>query len=677
MRTAVCRELSDQSESESESEDDEVSVAVSEDTNTSVHSAPTLSPPESSIGSDSSESSEDLDSEDSRRVHTIGSSSSSSDSNESLYHYNNVNPNLLRQHTLPASSAIREIDDLLYPPSVDHFDTAVENIEDLGNENETEDNNAEIEDMFGDVIENIEVLDIGFDNADDDRTGNDDEVMSNTNFAGDEDTNLARLKVQPAEVHLLYYMMIYSIPAIGYMPLMNWAYQAQQSRFDFKNASAHKTIMKHIKKNGTGRHARVIETAVTHEGLGTAMVYHFDFLSNLCKLLRDPTLMANALYQYDSVSEYYAEQNTGTWWRKAERFMKRRLKKFKVPQTEWKNHILVPIIFFIDATHCDRNGRLNAEPILMTIGNIPLELRKSASAWCMLGLLPSKIMSPEESKLQKLGTGRRCSELQLYHDCIGTVLKSLFDIQDADRRSGMGYFTDVFGLGEVHVHPEVSIYVGDTAGHDPLLAHYKAYSTPTARPCRSCDVSFQNLDNANHHCTFVESQVIERKIELYMCKVDKRKKVEKYRAKAAALSQHLMSPFIHRLSHGGDKRGAFGATPFEVLHAHLLGLLKRGMSIIFSWRILNSSGTAYRKVFNKSHFEKRVRILSNEYKRKSDRDMPRAVFNTGVTTLAGIQGQEYVGLALFTILAIPGMMHERSIEKKLQFTCGTEFLSMR
>ena len=187
-------------------------------------------------------------------------------------------------------------------------------------------------------------------------------------------------------------------------------------------------------------------------------------------------------------------------------------------------------------------------------------------------------------------------------------------------------------------------------------------------------MTFDDLDNHKNNCTAIEMAYIRDKIELYITKIDKGKKVGKYPAKAALLSQHLISPFVYSLSHGGDRTGVFGATPFEVLHAHLLGLLKRGLGHIYDWKIPNAAGTGYSKTFNKSQFDKRVRILSDQYKRKSDRDMPRAVFNTGVTTLAGIQGQEYVGLALFTILALPGIMHDRSLKKNCRDICGMEFL---
>ena len=50
-------------------------------------------------------------------------------------------------------------------------------------------------------------------------------------------------------------------------------------------------------------------------------------------------------------------------------------------------------------------------------------------------------------------------------------------------------------------------------------------------------------------------------------------------------------------------------------------------------------------------------------KRWSDHSMLRAMFNTGVTTLAGIQGQEQLGLSLLTIVALPGMLGDLTLEK--------------
>ena len=44
--------------------------------------------------------------------------------------------------------------------------------------------------------------------------------------------------------------------------------------------------------------------------------------------------------------------------------------------------------------------------------------------------------------------------------------------------------------------------------------------------------------------------------------------------------------------------------------------------------------------------------------------MPRANFNAGVTSLTGLNGQEYIGLSLLSIIALPGMLGDIKLEKQ-------------
>ena len=56
-------------------------------------------------------------------------------------------------------------------------------------------------------------------------------------------------------------------------------------------------------------------------------------------------------------------------------------------------------------------------------------------------------------------------------------------------------------------------------------------------------------------------------------------------------------------------------------------------------------------------------MLSRLSNHQSDRDMPHAMFNTGVTALSSLTGQEYVGLSLLTIVALPGLLNNVKLEK--------------
>ena len=104
----------------------------------------------------------------------------------------------------------------------------------------------------------------------------------------------------------------------------------------------------------------------------------------------------------------------------------------------------------------------------------------------------------------------------------------------------------------------------------------------------------------------------------------------------------------------------YGATPVETLHAILLGIMKYTLKSLFNYSEISieykkgSKVTTNKKIFNSAEFERRIRTLSAITKRQSDRSLPRSTFSRGVCTLAGLSGQEYIGLSILSIIALPG-----------------------
>jgi Plavaka transposase len=74
-----------------------------------------------------------------------------------------------------------------------------------------------------------------------------------------------------------------------------------------------------------------------------------------------------------------------------------------------------------------------------------------------------------------------------------------------------------------------------------------------------------------------------------------------------------------------------------------------------------------KKLFNKSKFEKRFRVVTNAAHHQSDRQMPRAPFKNGVTDQTRLTGQEYPGLFLITLVAMKGMLHQHSKSLETSF----------
>eukprot|EP00957_Ditylum_brightwellii_P068918 5231335-Ditylum_brightwellii.AAC.1 len=131
---------------------------------------------------------------------------------------------------------------------------------------------------------------------------------------------------------------------------------------------------------------------------------------------------------------HYGKINTGKWWASAEAQMEWQLTYHSVPNKQ--KHFLYPIIFFIDGTHCNHNRRLQAKPVLCSIGNINLKTHKDPLARFFLGLLPMNILSPAKRKVTKKRTGLRSAQQKLYHDCLHIILQEIIDLQSNDKENG-------------------------------------------------------------------------------------------------------------------------------------------------------------------------------------------------------------------------------------------------
>jgi hypothetical protein len=150
------------------------------------------------------------------------------------------------------------------------------------------------------------------------------------------------------------------------------------------------------------------------------------------------------------------------------------------------------------------------------------------------------------------------------------------------------------------------------------------------------------------------------------------------RAKLQEISQvPVMSAFFD-FDYCGDPHGIFGSCPFERLHAWLSGTMKDGMRYLFllcdmpqdfiDW-CDNEDRTDSTKPkpsitdsdyhINKAKFEAIFRFLTMCSRRQSDRSVPRTPFKNGVTDLTRLNGQEYPGLVMLTLVALKGLLHDR------------------
>ena len=231
--------------------------------------------------------------------------------------------------------------------------------------------------------------------------------------------------IHVVEAKLLHLFVKYSIPLYAFRSFMLWSRLSRNTNYHYEdsNTSTFTSTMKRLTSHKSMSHNIPFIVDVQIPSLPPVSVRIFPFLKNVKFLLRDKDMMKDSVWRHDPASLHYTEMNTGSWWGKAERTMHSRLASMGIPNLN--KHFLCPVIFFIDKTHCDRNGRLNAEPVLCSIGNIALRNRKKPSSWFILGLMPMQQHSSAERSRLRRGTGLRSDHLQLYHKCLGEIFSEI------------------------------------------------------------------------------------------------------------------------------------------------------------------------------------------------------------------------------------------------------------
>jgi hypothetical protein len=136
-------------------------------------------------------------------------------------------------------------------------------------------------------------------------------------------------------------------------------------------------------------------------------------------------------------------------------------KAYKIYIKHPMSEMLFPLIFFIDKTYTDVNGRVCLEPIQFTLGIFKRSSRNQARAWRSLGYIYNQ---------NKVTTMLSADKMLDYHVMLGEVLKPL---KEAQQQGSIAWNMELkWKAHEVQLRIPVMFIIGNTDGHDKLVGKH-------------------------------------------------------------------------------------------------------------------------------------------------------------------------------------------------------------
>ena len=303
-----------------------------------------------------------------------------------------------------------------------------------------------------------------------------------------------------------------------------------------------------IKYNFAGLQSKISSYHCVSQHLPINVVWH-DFGQCLYSLLTDSDLMNpdNLLDEINPASNKYDDITSGSV------YINYYKKYIKNPNEEK----LIPIIFFTDKTHTDNHGRLCLEPVQFTLGIFNKKTRDQSRAWRTLGYATESIYKVKITSTEKQ---------QDYHNILKIILNSFIDYQNNHRVWEFKCIDGIFR--EKKMFLPVLFIIGDTEGHDKLCGRYLCRNKIN-RPCRYCNISFENSDKPDTNYIYTRTQTIQKLIE------------NNNETKLNDLSMLNVKNTMHLLEFCDDIRGIHGAVLAEVLHCLQLGIFQYSIEQLF------------------------------------------------------------------------------------------------
>jgi hypothetical protein len=296
------------------------------------------------------------------------------------------------------------------------------------------------------------------------------------------------------------------------------------------------------------------------------------------------------------------------------------------------NHLLCGIICYIDKLATDRHGHLSLEPVYFTLSIFKQKTRNRPDAWRPLGYIPNIGLM---SKAESTHAMKSSSKVQLYHNILTQIFRSLVDLQ---RKGGLPYQFHYQGkVYNVLLFFPLLAVLGDTESHDRLCGRYNSRGAGVSRLCRHCNTPRSETDNVDYEWDHILPAQVQGLIDAN----------DKEGLKA--ISQHpILNAFYTDICLGGNPRGIHGMTPGEPLHVLELGLFKMLIEGFYVNLGYKPNSKSYPKILEQ--LDVWARKIGKALGHQSDRNLPRTYFPNGVTGGTKLAGHEMNGVILVLLI---------------------------
>ena len=336
--------------------------------------------------------------------------------------------------------------------------------------------------------------------------------------------------------------------------------------------------------------------------------------------------------------------------------------------------ILCPIIFFIDKTHTDVQGRLCLEQIRFTLGIFNRETRSNPNAWRTLGYITDQSYIKTKNSFEKN---------QDYHHMISVILQDFKLAQskliewDLMEPNELKWITVFFRL-------LVLFIIGDTDGQDKLAGRYTSRNG-IQKPCRYCDTSFDDTDDPETVYNYNKHSLVCKTID-------------------SATFEELQSLSVHGIDNAwkdvlfcDSDRGLYGAICADILHCLHHGLFNYALQALFDRKAAKKATSitktpeadeesenedvplSNRNVFTQNyskHFDELTKKYGLYLSHQSDRDLPRTHINTNYTTITRKNANEMSGVLIAILIVFSTNEGTHKLDEALANIVAANFIHL-